>query len=191
MARATPGCGSATSPRWNSTASALFAPAYGSIMWRSLTARSGQVKERFLRNLEAFLLSAARHRIHVNFTFCAFDPQTIMRHPGEESFFTGPGTNPYTDPVAIRAAAELHALHRAALPGRAAPELGPDQRAEFFQSASTCGGATRPTTIRPSLPRGAPGCARNTGTLDALARAWNVTPEELGSFESLPLPEPG
>ena len=47
---------------------------------------TGQVKERFLRDVEAFLLSAARNRIHVNFTFCAFDPQTIMRRPGEDRF---------------------------------------------------------------------------------------------------------
>ncbi len=65
--------------------------------------RSGGADERFLRGLEAFLQSAARHHIQVNFTFCAFDPQTVRRYPGEESLQVGPGANPYTDPVAVQA----------------------------------------------------------------------------------------
>ena len=64
---------------------------------------TGAATERFLRTVEAYLLSAARHHMQVQFTFFSFDPQTIRREPGQELVQLGPGSNPYTDPVALRA----------------------------------------------------------------------------------------
>jgi hypothetical protein len=60
-------------------------------------------EERYLRSLEAFLLSAARHRLLVQFTFFAFDPQTIRRAEGGPSIVRGVGDNPYLDPAARQA----------------------------------------------------------------------------------------
>jgi len=148
---------------------------------------TGQVKERFLRNLEAFLLSAARHHIHVNFTFCAFDPQTVMRHPGEESLLTGPGTNPYTDPVAIRAQQKyvLSIVRRF----KDVPHLSWDLINEpSFSNPQHLWRGNTPNNDPTELAAWRVWLREKYGALDELARAWNVTPEEMGSFESLPLP---
>ncbi len=148
---------------------------------------TGQVKERFLRNLEAFLLSAARHHIHVNFTFCAFDPQTVMRHPGEESLLTGPGTNPYTDPVAVRAQQKyvLSIVRRF----KDVPHLSWDLINEpSFSNPQHLWRGNTPNNDPTELAAWRVWLREKYGALDELARAWNVTPEELGSFESLPLP---
>ncbi len=150
---------------------------------------SGQVKERFLRSLEAFLLSAARHHIHVNFTFCAFDPQTVMRHPSEESLLTGPGTNPYTDPIAIRAQQNymLSIVRRF----KDVPHLSWDLINEpSFSNPKRLWRGNTPNNDPTELAAWRAWLREKYGTLDELARAWNVTPEELGSFESLSLPEP-
>jgi hypothetical protein len=151
---------------------------------------TGQVKERFLRNLEAFLLSAARHHIHVNFTFCAFDPQTVMRRPEEESLVTGPGTNPYTDPIAIRAQQNymLSIVRRF----KDVPHLSWDLINEpSFSNPQRLWQGNTPNNDPTELAAWRAWLKEKYGTLDALARAWNVTPEELGSFESLALPERG
>jgi hypothetical protein len=149
---------------------------------------TGQVKERFLRNLEAFLLSAARHHIHVNFTFCAFDPQTVMRDPDEESLLTGPGTNPYTDPVAIRAQQNymLSIVRRF----KDVPHLSWDLINEpSFSNPKRLWRGNTPNNDPTELVAWRAWLSEKYGTLDELAGAWNVTSEELGSFESLPLPE--
>jgi hypothetical protein len=148
---------------------------------------TGQVKERFLRNLEAFLLSAGRHHIHVNFTFCAFDPQTVLRHPGEESLLTGPGTNPYTDPVAIRAQQKymLSIVRRF----KDVPHLSWDLINEpSFSNPQHLWRGNTPNNDPTELAAWRVWLREKYGALNELARAWNVTPEELGSFESLPLP---
>ena len=54
---------------------------------------SGAPNERFLRNLEAFLLCAQRHDIAVNFTFFAFAPESGMT--------SSPPKNPYLDQDAL------------------------------------------------------------------------------------------
>jgi hypothetical protein len=149
---------------------------------------TGQVKERFLRNLEAFLLSAARHHIHVNFTFCAFDPQTVMRHPGEDSLLTGPGANPYTDPIAIRAQQNymLSIVRRF----RDVPHLSWDLINEpSFSNPQRLWRGNTPNNDPTELAAWRAWLEEKYGTLDALARAWNVTPEGLGSFQAIPLPE--
>ena len=148
---------------------------------------TGQVKERFLRNLEAFLLSAARHRIHVNFTFCAFDPQTIMRHPGEESLLTGPGSNPYTDPTALRAQQNymLSIVRRF----KDVPHLSWDLINEpSYSNPKRLWRGNTPNNDPTELAAWRAWLKEKYGKLDALARAWNVTPEELGSFQAIPLP---
>lgn len=149
---------------------------------------TGQVKERFLRSLEAFLLSAARHHIHVNFTFCAFDPQTIMRHPGEESLLTGPGTNPYTDPVAVRA--EQNYMLSIVRRFKDVPNLSWDLINEpSFSNPQRLWRGNTPNNDPTELAAWRAWLREKYRTIEDLARAWNVTPEELGSFESVALPD--
>ena len=65
---------------------------------------TGEVNERFLRNVEAFLAAAHQHHIAVNFTFFAFVPRMgeQFRSPnaaGPEP----PPPNPYLDTAMVRA----------------------------------------------------------------------------------------
>ena len=150
---------------------------------------TGGANERFLRNLEAFLLSAGRHNIHVNFTFYAFDPQTVLRHPGEESLLTGPGSNPYTDPAAIRAQQNyiLSVVNRF----KNVPYLSWDLINEpSFSNPKRLWRGNAPNNDPTELAAWHKWLAEQYGSVDKLAKAWAVTPEEPGSFDSVSLPDP-
>ena len=58
--------------------------------WDQVMKEPGVVQESALRNLEAFLMTARRYNIPVQFTFFAFIPDTFG------------GANPYLDPEAVR-----------------------------------------------------------------------------------------
>ncbi|MGA3371002.1 MAG: hypothetical protein ABSC48_04495 [Terracidiphilus sp.] len=58
--------------------------------WDQVTANTGVASERTLRTMEAFLMTARRHRLPVQFNLFAFMPEVFG------------GVNPYLDPEAIR-----------------------------------------------------------------------------------------
>ena len=60
---------------------------------------TGEPNERFLRNLEAFLICAHHHGIAVNFTFFAFSPVSGAAAQPVDT----PQKNPYIDEDALRA----------------------------------------------------------------------------------------
>ncbi len=148
---------------------------------------TGGAQERLLRALEAFLHSAGRHKIQVQFTFYAFDPQTIQRYPGQTSFKLGPGSNPYTDPAAIRA--QKNFIQSIVTRFKDVPYLSWDLINEPSFS--------NPQRLwRGNTPKGDPSefaawnkwLEERYQTIDRLAKAWRVTPEELGGFGQIPLP---
>jgi hypothetical protein len=148
---------------------------------------TGGAKERFLRGLEAYLLSAVRHNIHVNFTFYAFDPQTVRRFPGEEPLQFGPGANPYTDPLAIQA--QLNYIQSVVNRFRDVPSMSWDliNEPSFSNPRRLWKGNTPnadPTEMA-AWNKWLEKRYRNTGDL---ARAWDKTPEEIGNFGTIPLP---
>jgi len=139
---------------------------------------SGSVNERFLRNLEAYLFSARRHHIAVNFTFFAFAPRS-------GNAFGDP--NPYMDPGALGNQKDyvLSVVQRF----KDVPWLSWDliNEPSFSNPKRLWKGNT---------PNG-DGVERNLwhtwlkaryGALEALADAWRVTPEQLGSFDAISLP---
>lgn len=71
--------------------------------FKLIDSATGSVSERFLRNVEAYLLCAHRHHIAVNFTFFAFDPQSTMRAGESNPLLSFPGGNRYLDPTTIHA----------------------------------------------------------------------------------------
>jgi hypothetical protein len=150
---------------------------------------AGGVRERVLRNLEAFLLSANRHHIQVHFTFFAFDPQTIRRSPGEESFQRGPGSNPYTDAVARRAQKD----YVSCIVGRFKdlPYLSWDLINEpSFSNPKHLWHGNTPNADPTEIAAWNDWLKRRYGEVAKLAAAWGVTPEELGNFGGIPLPDP-
>lgn len=148
---------------------------------------TGGVNERFLRNLEAFLLCAQRHGIAVNFTFFAFSPHS--GYAGREDPDAIP-PNPYTDPAAIQA---QQAYVRSVVERfKDVPWLSWDLINEpsfsnprhIFRGNYPNGDPTEITAWRKWLRR------KYDGNLAALASAWRTTPEQLGSFDAVPLPAP-
>lgn len=145
----------------------------------------GGANERFLRNVEAFLLSAQRHHIAVNFTFFAFAPHSGDRGWGESK---GPEPNPYLDPSALR---DEDAYVRSVVERfKAAPFLSYDLINEPSYS--------NPREIfHGNVPNGDPveTAAWHTwlrqhyeGKFESLANAWSVPVNSLGSFDAIPLP---
>ena len=63
--------------------------------WDQVMKESGVVHEEMLRALEAFLMTAQKHRLPVQFTFFSFIPEILG------------GSNPYLDPEAVRRQKDL------------------------------------------------------------------------------------
>lgn len=156
---------------------------------------NGGVNQRFLRNLEGFLLCAQRHHIAVNFTFFAFSPHSgpePAAKPTESApaKTETPPPNPYLDPAAV--AAEQAYVRSVVEPFKAVPWLTWDLINEPSFS--------NPHVIfRGNFPNNDPAEIaawrkwlrhKYHDRLATLAEAWRTTPEQLGSFDAVPLPTP-
>lgn len=150
---------------------------------------TGEVNERFLRNVEAFLAAAHAHHIAVNFTFFAFAPRMgeQFRCPNA-SGPEPPPPNPYLNQEMIRSEQGyvLSVVRRFAH----VPFLSYDLINEPSFSNPR-------VVFHGNVPNGDPSEVsawhkwlrdKYSGT-DALAAAWSVPPNQLGSFDNVPLPE--
>jgi hypothetical protein len=140
------------------------------------------VNERFLRNVEAFLLCARRHNVAVNFTFFAFAPQI----DGHDENATGP--NPYLDPGAIYAEREyvLSVVNRF----KDAPWLTWDLINEpSFSNPRRLWKGNTPNGDAVEVAQWHKWLKAKYTDIRDLAAAWRVPPEDLGSFDSIPLPD--
>jgi len=144
-----------------------------------------QVNERFLRNLEAFLLCARRHNIVVNFTFFAFAPRFREHGPGGD--LSTPGPNPYTDPASIRGEQDyvLSVVSRF----KKIPWLCWDLINEpSFSNPRRLWKGNTPNGDPTELAAWHTWLREKYENLETLAAGWAVAPEELGSFDGIPLP---
>jgi hypothetical protein len=152
---------------------------------RFVDASTGGVNERFLRNLEAFLLCAQRHKIAVNFTFFAFSPRS---GEGGRADPDAPLPNPYTDPNSVRA--EQAYVRSVVDRFMGVPWLSWDLINEpsfsnphhTFKGNYPNGDSSELAAWRQWLH------GQYEGKLESLASAWRVTPEQLSSFDAVPLP---
>lgn len=152
---------------------------------RFIEGNTGGANERFMRNLEAFLLCAQRHHIAVNFTFFAFAP-----HSGNTSrqASDAPLPNPYTDPNSVRA--EQAYVRSVVERFKNVPWLSWDLVNEpsfsnprhIFKGNYPNDDPTEISAWHKWLRK------KYDGNLAALAEAWSVTPEQLGGFDAVPLP---
>jgi hypothetical protein len=145
----------------------------------------GGANERFLRNLEAFLLCAQGHHIAVNFTFFAFSPRSGMS--GREDPNATP-PNPYLDPFAVRT--EQAYVRSVVERFKDVPWLSLDLINEPSFSNPRL-------VFHGNVPNGDPSEVaawhkwlrrKYDDKLAALADAWAVPAEQLGSFDTVPLP---
>ncbi len=172
------------------------------------------VTERFLRNLEAFLLSARRHNIIVNFTFYAFapaplDPDAQPQQPaapaqggaapaaaagggsgrgGRGGAATAPPQpNVYMDPAAVKL--ELNYVLSIVRRFKDLPFLSYDLINEpSFSNPGRLWTGNTPNGDPVELDLWHRWLAQKYSDLAALGSAWRSTPESLVSFDSIPLP---
>ncbi len=146
----------------------------------------GGVTERFLRNVEAYLLCARRHNIAVNFTFFAFDPQTTLRRE-DNPLTLLPGGNPYIDPITIRA--EQNYMLSIVNRFKDVPYLCWDLINEpSFSNPKHIWHGNTPNGDPSELNAWHVWLRHQYGDLAKLASAWSTTPDQLGSFDAVPLP---
>jgi hypothetical protein len=154
---------------------------------------TGEVNERFLRNLEAYLAAAHHHGIAVNFTCFAFSPHVGARQGGgpgrrEDTPDAKPLPNPYIDPAAVSAEHTfvVSIVHRF---GKV-PWLSWDLINEpSFSNPHLIFHGNVPNGDPVELHAWQAWLQQRYGTLAALADAWRVMPESLGDWSSIPLPK--
>ena len=149
---------------------------------------TGEVNERFLRNLEAYLAAAQRHDIAINFTFFAFTPRRVAAFPRSHAGGAeAPPPNPYLDAASVQM--EQSYLLSVVRRFEHVPWLCYDLINEpSFSNPSI--------VFHGNVPNGDPAevhawhhwLQSRYKNIDALAEAWSVPPDELGSFDSVPLP---
>ena len=136
--------------------------------WDQVMKEPGVVQESALRNLEAFLLTAQRYNIPVQFTFFAFIPDNFG------------GANPYLDPEAVRRQQDYITAIVARF--KDVPFLMWDLINEPSFDKPTHLWVTRANGDRFESQRWNEYLGKVHGTNDAVANSWNVT--------SLPTPLP-
>jgi hypothetical protein len=147
---------------------------------------SGGASEPVLRNIESFLHAAARHDLHVQFTFCAFDPQTALRWGGEAPIM-GVGRNPYTDPIAIDA--QKRFVRSIVERFSDVPFLSWDLINEpSFSNPRTIFRGNVPNADATEVDAWNQWLEKRYGATRTLAAAWNVAAADLPVFGAIPLP---
>lgn len=155
---------------------------------RLIDVESGGASQRFLRNLEAYLLCAREHHIFVNFNFFAFSPQTARLLPSPGAGAAAQVRNPYLNPAAIRAEQDyvLSVVSRF----KNVPFLCWDLINEpSFSNPTRLWKGNTPNGDPIELAAWREWLRARYGTIDKLAAAWSVTPDQLGGFNSVPLPQ--
>jgi glycosyl hydrolase family 42 (putative beta-galactosidase) len=150
-----------------------------------IEANTGDVNERFLRNLEAFLDCAHRHSIAINFTFFAFSPHSGALPRSQDASVTPP--NPYTDPASVEA--EQAYVRSVVERFKDVPWLSWDlinepsfsNPAQIFKGNYPNGDPTELAAWHKWLSQKYP-------DLSALGDAWRVPAADLDSFDAIPLP---
>ncbi len=148
---------------------------------------TGTATEALLRRIEAFLLTASRHGLQVQFTLFAFEPLTTMR-TGEGPVL-GPGRNPYTDPVAV--ASQRHFVRSIAARFASVPFLSFDLVNEpNFSNPRNYWHGNQPNGDPTEVAAWNDWLRARYGKLETLAEAWRALPGELSDFGTLSLPDP-
>jgi hypothetical protein len=148
----------------------------------------GGANERFLRNVEAFLLCAQRHGVAVNFTFFAFAPHSGAGPWHEDPSATPP--NPYLDPMAVR-------MEQAYI--RSVVERFKDVPWLTWDLINEPSFSNPRMVFKGNYPNNDPAEVaawhkwlreKYDGKLTALAAAWALPEGQPESFDAVPLPSP-
>jgi hypothetical protein len=147
---------------------------------------TGTARESVLRNIEAMLLAAARHGLHVQLVLFVFEPQTIRW--GDRPL-PGPGRNPFTDPVAVEAQAAF--VRSIVARFKDVPHLHWDLLNEpNFSNPRRLWDGNQPNADPTEVEAWNAWLRRRYPSAAALSEAWGVPAGTIESIEGIELPRP-
>ncbi|ASN04169.1 beta-galactosidase [Virgibacillus necropolis] len=144
--------------------------------WRNMMFIDGHVDENVLRSIDAFILCAKKHDLEVTFNFFSFTPETWD------------GENPYLDPRSV----EAQKRFISAIVSRHTDTTNINwdliNEPSLFDPRRTFGG---PRTLHDKFERKAyrEWLKSRHKSIRELQEKWNMTNQELPSFESIEPPE--
>lgn len=146
--------------------------------YRNIMQVDGHASEEVLRAIDAFFLTAAKHKLHVTFTFFSFTPETWE------------GQNPYLDPQSV----EAQKRFIRSIVSRHTQTTHVDwdliNEPSMFDPAKIF--SAGPRSLRDEFERAAfvTWLKKRHASIHELREHWNMTPAELPSFEAAAIPEP-
>ena len=145
--------------------------------WRHLMFVDGHAVEETMRAIDAFLLTAKRYDLEVTFNFFAFTPEAWE------------GVNPYLDPRSVEAQKRFIASIVSRHAETAHVHWDLINEPSMFDPKRIFSGP-RSAQDRFEKEAFAEWLKERHGCISKLQERWNMTPEELPSFEAAKLPEP-
>jgi len=147
--------------------------------YRHVMQVDGHASEEALRAIDAFLLTASKHGLHVTFTFFSFTPETWE------------GVNPYLDPRSLNAQKRFIR----AIVSRHRDTVGVDwdliNEPSLFDPARIFSDGPRSCGDPYERSAYADWLRERHGSVETLRERWNMTPEQLPDFEAALPPESG
>ncbi|MDD9265551.1 beta-galactosidase [Paenibacillus sp. GCM10023248] len=147
--------------------------------YRNIMQVDGHASEEVLRAIDAFFLTAKKHGLQVTFTFFSFTPE-----PWE-------GVNPYLDPQSIEA--QKRFIRSIVSRHRASTHVDWDliNEPSMFDPAQIF--ADGPRSGRDAFEQAAfiNWLKERHGSIEGLQERWNMSPEQLPTFEAAAIPEAG
>src|SRR5699024_10908653 len=145
--------------------------------WRHMMFADGYMEEDVLRAIDAFILCAKKHDLHVTFNFFSFTPETWE------------GENPYLDPRSVEAQKRFITTVVTRHQDTTNVDWDLINEPSMFDPKRTFEG---PRPIHDSFERKSyqEWLKERHGSIEKLQERWNMTEQELPSFEAIDTPEP-
>ncbi|CAM4340908.1 hypothetical protein FHS16_002574 [Paenibacillus endophyticus] len=146
--------------------------------YRNVMQVDGHASEEALRSIDAFLLTAKRHDLQVTFTFFSFTPETWE------------GQNPYLDPRSVEA--QKRFIRSIISRHKQSKHVDWDLINEPSMFDPPRIFSDGPRSARDPFEKAAFAAwlQERHGSVERLQKLWNMTPDQLPSFESAVPPEP-
>lgn len=145
--------------------------------WRNMMFIDGHVDENILRSIDAFILCARKHDLEVTFNFFSFTPETWG------------GENPYLDPRSLEAQKRFITAIVSRHTKTTNVHWDLINEPSLFDPNQTFAG---PRPLQDPYDRKAyrEWLQGRHGSIRSLQEKWNMTPQELPSFDTIEPPEP-
>ncbi|MDF2644367.1 MAG: glycoside hydrolase [Paenibacillus sp.] len=146
---------------------------------RNIMQLDGHASEEVLRAIDAFFLTAKKHNLQVTFTFFSFTPETWE------------GVNPYLDPQSVEA--QKRFIRSIVSRHRATTHVDWDliNEPSMFDPALIFSEGPRSTRDIYERQAFVEWLRLRHGSIELLQERWNMSPEQLPTFEAAAIPEAG